>query len=172
MMLVGGALAIVGGLFLPWATLTAPIVGTLSVYGSQGDGIFAAGAGALAIVAGILTLNGKVGTAPKVLAGIGTAVVALIVLIDFPSVTETVSDTALAQVGTGMYALIVAAGLLVVGTIFVFRTGTGAAKTPKGVDDDALNTRTQELMESEGIKWKQAYRSAVTELSEPNSEED
>ncbi len=30
----------------------------------------------------------------------------------------------------------------------------------------------EELMESEGIKWKQAYRLGVTELSESNSEED
>ncbi len=169
--LVGGAIAVVGGLFLPWATLSAPIVGTVSVYGSEGDGAFAAGAGALAIVAGILTLNRKGGVAPRVLTVIGAAVVSLIVISDYPGIAETVSDTALGQVGTGMYALVVSAVVLVVGSVFLFRTDTGKMKTPKDADD-ALTARTQELMESEGIKWKQAYRLAVAELSEPTKDED
>ena len=100
----GGVLAVVGGLFLPWATLTAPLIGTLSVYGSEGDGIIAAAAGALAIVAGILILNASSGVAPKVLATLGVLGVGLIVAADFPNVAETVSDTEIGQVGTGMYA--------------------------------------------------------------------
>ena len=60
---MGGVLAIVGGLFLPWATLSAPIVSTLSVCGAEGDGMIAADAGAMAIAAGILTLDREGGVA-------------------------------------------------------------------------------------------------------------
>lgn len=94
-LLVGGGLAIVGGLFLPWATLTAPLIGTVSVYGNEGDGQIAAVAGVLGIIAGIMVLNENGGTASKVMAGLGAAGVALIVITDYPNIAESMSDTEL-----------------------------------------------------------------------------
>jgi hypothetical protein len=172
LVLAGGVLAVVGGLFLPWATLSAPIVGTLSVYGSEGDGQIAALAGALTVVAGILILNRKAGVAPKILSALGAAGVALVVVSDYPNISATVSESELGQVGTGMYALIVSAVLLVVGTVFVFTTddGRGAAKVPAGADEEALSERTRQLMESEGLPWKKAWGRAVAELDSGDAE--
>ncbi|MFV1990364.1 MAG: hypothetical protein ACC652_06450 [Acidimicrobiales bacterium] len=178
-LLVGGALAVAGGLFLPWATLSAPLVGTVSVYGAEGDGQIAAVAGALAIVAGILTLNGKTGVAANLLAFFGTAGVGLVVWTDYPNITETVSDTGMGQVGTGMYALVVSVVALVVGTgTLVFQkfdddadAATGSRKLPKGMDTDEVSRRTRELMEIGGLEWGVAWKRVVAQMDAENDEQ-
>ncbi len=74
-----------------------------------------------------------------------------------------------------MYALIVAAVLLIVGTFFLIKTddgSTGTTKVPKGTDKEAIGERTRQLMESEGIPWSQAWALAVKESRDPTDSND
>jgi len=161
-MISGGAVAIIGGLFLPWTEFSGPVIGTLSIYESEGDGIIAAIAGALVLTAGVMALNDKQRTASFVLAILGTAGVALVVFYDYPAVADLASESDMTRIGSGMYALIVAVVLSGVGT-----GGLGAArrlKIPGGADNEALTARTRELMESRGVSWKHAWRMAVEEV--------
>jgi hypothetical protein len=167
--LVGGVLAVVGGLFLPWATISSPVVGAASVYGSQGDGQLVAVAGALAIVAGILVLNDRGGVTARVLSLIGAAGTGLIAYVDYPGLADMAAESPMTQVGTGMYLVIVSAVVMAVGTVFTFNIDGVSVPTPRSAEEEALSERTRELMESDGLRWKQAWKRAVTEATQNSS---
>lgn len=89
----------------------------------------------------------------------------MVVVSDFPNIAETVSDTEIGQVGVGMYALVVAAIVLLVGAVFTIRMDAGS-KIPSGVDKNEIALRAQQLTSTHGIKWKQAWNMAVDEARE------
>ncbi len=82
---LGGAVAVIVGSFLPWATVTAPFVGHISKAGTDGDGKFTLVVGiAIAVLAAVALAgyrNRILAIAILVLAGVAFAVT-LIDLVD------------------------------------------------------------------------------------------
>jgi len=71
---LGAGLAMILGSFLPWASITAPIVGTYTVSGTDGtDGWVTAGAGVFVAVFAALWLRGKLPQSGATLAGVVAA---------------------------------------------------------------------------------------------------
>jgi hypothetical protein len=69
-LLGAGALLVVGAL-LPWATVIAPFVGTISAAGTDGDGVITLVLGLLVGACGIVGLRSQRGKAAKIAGAIG-----------------------------------------------------------------------------------------------------
>lgn len=111
--IAGTAGTIVGSL-LPWATITAPFIGRLTITGTDGDGvlfIFAAAALALAIWKrfGAAWLNVLTAVAGLGLAGYGVWKVS-----EVDALAADAGDTAIVSVGMGLYVLVAAGIALIV----------------------------------------------------------
>lgn len=127
-LVVGGALAMGVGAFLPWIKATAPFVGSITRSGVEdgGDGIFVV---AMAIALLALAWPLYTGRPLSQLASIGVVLVALagvaLGFVDIADVTERVNDikgnnagvSATASVGVGLYLVIGGAVLAGVGGI-------------------------------------------------------
>jgi hypothetical protein len=157
-LIIGGALGVAGGLFLPWATL-----GALEISGAEGDGMIAAIAGALGITAGLLTLNSKGGIAPRVLGILATVGVLGVGVLDYPDIADAAGQSPLTQVGTGMYAVLLGGGILLVGTIFTFRIRTETARTVSTAEASDVEDQVRALMASDGLTWNQAWKRVQAE---------
>lgn len=112
--------------FLPWISLSAPLVGTLTRNGIDGggDGIVVMGLGlALALVgARMLARPGTMGVATALLGFAGVGMFA----VEYPAILERIesidSNNSLASVGIGLYVLLVAAVGAVITGISVSRS--------------------------------------------------
>lgn len=116
----GAGLAALGSL-LPWASVTS-IFGTISVNGTDGDGIITL---VLAIVAGGLVLARKAPVAALVL----LAIVALVAVIDIADIAgavddEELGDFATVSVGFGLWLVALGAAAGLFGTIQHLRSRT------------------------------------------------
>lgn len=121
--MLGGIMAIAGGLlfalgaFLPWVKVTAPFVGSLSVSGMEGDGIFFLVGGLLIAVLGLWSILGSPKAAPVllILAGLGFGGLAFF---EYNNVSGGIgdidSDFALASMGAGIWTLLAGAVATVV----------------------------------------------------------
>jgi hypothetical protein len=84
--MLGGIMAIAGGLlfalgaFLPWIKVTAPFVGSLSVSGMEGDGIFFLVGGLFIAALGLWSILGSPKAAPAllILSGLGFGALSLL----------------------------------------------------------------------------------------------
>jgi len=122
MILIGGAL-VVAGSFLPWITIRAPFVGTLTRSGTEGgDGIGTLIVGIVIGLAGLAKMGGFnlpsfFNRSPIILG----AIAALIVGIDLPDIlnrihtAEEASPVVTASVGSGVWTVFVGAALTLVG---------------------------------------------------------
>lgn len=155
LLLIGGGLGIVGGLFLPWATT---VFGEL--YGSEGDGQITAVAGGMGIVAGVLTQQGKDGKGSRVLAVLATLGVGAVGLYDYPNMADAASGSGFAQVGSGLYAVLIGGLLLLIGTVGLFKLKPDAP----GLDTQAVGDRAEQLVEDHGMEWRNAWAQAESEL--------
>jgi hypothetical protein len=133
---LGAGVAIVLASFMPWGSITAPIVGTRTVSGTEGsDGWITAGVGVfIAVFAGLRLrrqLSGTAGAAVGALAalgGLGVAGVAVWKIVDLQSkiaelkaemtresdefgIAAAMADAVQAQPGVGLY-LLIAAGVV------------------------------------------------------------
>jgi hypothetical protein len=121
--MLGGIIAIAGGLllalgaFLPWVKVTAAFVGSLSVSGMEGDGIFFLVGGLLISALGLWSIFGTPRAAPAllILSGLGFGGLAFF---EFNNVSEGIggmdSEFALASMGAGIWTLLAGAVATVV----------------------------------------------------------
>jgi hypothetical protein len=122
-LLVLGAAVVVLGSLLPWAEVTAPLVGTVSKAGTEGDGVLTL-IGAL--IFGGFALPGLAGKRSRGLL-IAALVVALLVaavaVVDMIDVTERFADvedqvaSVDASIGIGLWLVLLGAGVAVVGGV-------------------------------------------------------
>lgn len=122
---VAGVLAAVGA-FLPWATVSSGFL-SLSKSGVEGDGVFTAGAGAVAALYGLLRAiqPALVTTAVRILLLIIAAFIGWVGITDLGSVTRAVAgldESILGSIGIGLYVTIFSAILLAVAAILPNRT--------------------------------------------------
>ena len=131
-LVLGGSAGVALGSLLPWAEVTAPFIGTVTVAGTDGDGV--------------LTLFGAVVTALLALVGfgarrsrgalIGALVVALLVaavaVIDMVDVTGRIADAEdgdvviQASIGIGLWVVLLGALAAIVGTVMALSSRRGS----------------------------------------------
>ena len=117
---LGGAGLLGIGALLPWATVTAPLVGQISKNGIDGDGVLTLLAGVAIAVLGFVVRSKR--KASKGL-GIPIAVVALfaglIGIWDLVDIAQASTDLVVADAGIGLYLTNLGAGSAVVGGIML-----------------------------------------------------
>lgn len=132
---MGAGVAIVLGSFLPWASVTVPIAGTVTKAGTDGtDGWFTAAAGALIALYAFTTTRRRLPnwvSGLAVLAGFGVTGLAVWTIVDLRSrvaearagmlaednvFTSALAGAVQARVGVGLW-LLIAAGLVTAGAV-------------------------------------------------------
>ena len=111
-----GSIGLILGTLLPWASITAPLVGTLTLSGLDGDGMFSGGIGLLLLLGAIFTkpkTDKRYSIASAILALIALLIVAP-KLLDIGSIGNDVPG-AIVTIGSGLYISILAAILAIVG---------------------------------------------------------
>ena len=122
-----GAIVAVIGSMTPWATITAPLLGSVSVNGTQGDGL-------ITLILGLVAIGLAIGIASAVSprgfaagASIIGGIIFIIAAVDLNNVQRVVedanysSDLVLAQVGGGLYATLIGGiGITLGGLVGVF----------------------------------------------------
>jgi hypothetical protein len=114
--LVGATLLVVGAL-LPWATMTAPLVGIVNLYGYQGDGRITGGIGLLLFLGALIT-RATPGKRYSVAIGLLAALALLVAGLKVLSVgfaEAVVSGLATGSIGMGVWVSVLGATLAVVG---------------------------------------------------------
>lgn len=126
--LAAGAVAIVGSLFLPWVTVSVPIAGSQTLYGTEGDGWISALVAAVLLAYGIAGLRRKPGLvfgAVAILAALGVAGIGVWKVVDLNmretamrnelaaqpdafGLQEAIGNATQVQVGVGLWVLILA----------------------------------------------------------------
>jgi hypothetical protein len=128
--LIGGGLVLLGS-FLPWATVKTAVLSSpasLSVSGTDGDGVITLVLGLVIVGIGLVCLTSR----PRLwlvslIAGCAAALVAVIDIVDVGNrVGEIESDYLHASVGVGLWVVLVGAIIAVVGAWFL-RTGRSTA---------------------------------------------
>lgn len=125
---VGGAV-IVGGSMLPWMTMTAPFVGTISKNGldSGGDGIITLILGSIAFCVGAARFVSPIPWIVQAVPAALGAITGLLMAFDLNDVIERVSKATSgtpmlsASVGVGIYASIIGALLTIAGGLMLDR---------------------------------------------------
>jgi hypothetical protein len=141
--MIGGIMLIVGAL-LPWANLTSGF-GTVSIAGTEGDGVFALGLGAIIALAGFGAFNGSA-TARTAAALIGIVAV-LLMFTEFSNVSRGVKtatgDYTRASVGIGLWVAILGALLSVAAPLAAGSAPAAAvAGTPPAGPGDKMDSET------------------------------
>jgi hypothetical protein len=124
--LLGSGLAAIGSI-LPWVIVVAPFVGSVSVTGVQGDGLFTLILGVLGVVLGVVRLVRPGIPAPVQRAslplGLIIAIIGIVDLARFASTAGRLAGVPFATVsiGPGIPVLLVGAAVAMVGGIVVSR---------------------------------------------------
>jgi hypothetical protein len=113
----GAGAGLIVGALMPWAVLTAPFVGQLTRSGMDGDGLFTAGMGLVAIIVALVS-NGSRKYLWLLLLAVAAGGIALIDIVDIASMGD---EDVLVSVGTGLYVTLLAAGVLLWAAILVKR---------------------------------------------------
>lgn len=116
-LLVGlGGLVLIIGAMLPWATLTAPFVGTVSIAGYQGDGLISGGAGLLLLLIAAFS-KGKSGGFYSIIASIIGIIAGIIVFPKLLTIGSVVADfeIGIASIGPGIYSSLIGSIIAVIG---------------------------------------------------------
>ncbi len=129
-LMMGAAAAVILGSFLPWASLTAPLVGTVTQSGMEGDGVISAIAGVILLVAAVVAHSkGVVSQALSVLMILISGGIAFIAVTDFRSVqtlldtSEFTSDGSIStSVGVGLYLIAIGAAVALIASFMVVGT--------------------------------------------------
>jgi hypothetical protein len=113
-----GAVGLLVGAILPWATMSAPFVGTVSIYGYEGDGLISGGIGLVMLIV-VLASKGKTGKIYSIV-GIIFSIIAFLVLVPkLSNISDVIdqSDSLIGSVGPGIYISIIGSFILFVGSI-------------------------------------------------------
>jgi hypothetical protein len=110
---VASGVGLVVGSLLPWATLTAPFVGTVEITATDGDGMLTLIGGLIVGVIGILGLTRGVGVFGLVSLFLAVLLAAFVAFTDLGNVTEMAADFndedfGAASVGIGLWLVTVA----------------------------------------------------------------
>jgi hypothetical protein len=110
-----GGLGLIVGALLPWATITAPLVGTVSLSGFEGDGIISGGIGVLLALGAALS-KGKPGKRYSIAGAVFGVIAGLVVFPKIASIGSIVSDYGVgAALGAGIYVSIISAIAVIFG---------------------------------------------------------
>lgn len=109
-----GAGALVAGALLPWAEITAPFVGTVSVPGYRGDGLLTGGIGLLLLL-GALASQGKPGKRYSIAIAIFGLLTLLLTIPKIFAIGDIEATSAIAGVGVGLWVSIVGGIMSVAG---------------------------------------------------------
>lgn len=126
-LVTGGAAAVVVGAFLPWAKLTAPLVGTLSKPGTDGDGLITLIGGIIAGAVGVALLRGSNKRSLAIASLVVSAMVLAVAVydvIDLSSFMADAPDLAAVSIGAGLWITILGAGAAVAGSVLWLRRST------------------------------------------------
>ena len=108
--------AIVVGSLLPWAEVSAVLVGQLSVAGTDGDGILTLILGA---IVGVLAITGNKTAA--ILAFLGCIAILGIAVYDMANLADTISDVdqryARVSIGSGLWLVAIGSALGIISTL-------------------------------------------------------
>lgn len=102
----GAGAALIVGSFLPWATITAPFVGTVNKNGMEADGIVTLILGVIVAGVAFSWRDGGPKPIPVLVMGIAAAVAVLLVIVDFVDLAEWASDDeefVSTSIGVGLY---------------------------------------------------------------------
>lgn len=123
-LLAGGAVGLIIGAFLPWVTLTAIFIGTVSFAGTEGDGLITLGLGVLAgVVAGRTIFTARpAGRGIAITLVVVAAIATLVAGYDLTNIQRAVWDLpddvpGKASVGIGLWLTTLAAVALLAGGI-------------------------------------------------------
>jgi hypothetical protein len=117
---VASGVGLIVGSLLPWATLTAPFVGTVDITATEGDGMLTLISGLIVAVIGILGLTRGVGIFGLVSLLLVLLLAAFVAFTDLGNVTEMAADFndedfGAASVGIGLWLVTVATIIVAVG---------------------------------------------------------
>jgi hypothetical protein len=119
-LVLGGAALLVIAAFMPWVTMSAPLVGRISALGIEGDGMLTAGLGVVALILGIPLMRGagiKRGRAIGLLVvGALASLVAILAVINIQAGAAEIV-LGIGQVGVGLWLTVAAAATLVAGSV-------------------------------------------------------
>ncbi len=126
-----GAAGLLLGMLLPWATITAPFVGTVTVAGYQGDGVITGGIGLLLLI-GALVYKGKSGkmySIASALLGLAAAAVAAPKIVTVGSALAGQSSV-IGGVGVGVYVTVIGGVIALVGGLMRMPAVAAASGMP------------------------------------------
>lgn len=109
-LVIAGALALLLGAYLPWASITSPFFGTISIAGYEVDGIFSGVIGLILLIGALIT-HGKPGRPYSVAATLLAIVAAIIVFPKFILPTSL----AMGSIGSGLFVSAMGVFLAAVG---------------------------------------------------------
>jgi len=124
---LGGSLALIIGAFLPWATVSAPFIGTINKNGIDGDGVFTLIAGVAVAVLGFplvsqRTLKPGRGIPIAIVSGLAAAI-SIYDLVDVQNAVNDVEGPVAASAGSGLYLTVAGAIAALVGGVMIRRSG-------------------------------------------------
>lgn len=114
------------GAFLPWATVTAPFLGTISKNGIDGDGVFTLVAGVVVAVLGFPLISQRAlkpgrGIPIAIVSGLAAAI-GIYDLVDVNNAANDLEGPVAASAGAGLYLTAAGAVAALVGGIMVRRS--------------------------------------------------
>lgn len=125
LVIVGASMAVIGT-FLPWLTMTAPFVGTITRDAiSSPDGEFIAVAGTVGALLGVAMWARRVGLVVPIVLLIAAAISMWAVVVDYQDISgrvESVNSTSIvAEVGVGVYLTGLGVVIWAIGALVGFR---------------------------------------------------
>ena len=129
-MIVGGAVALIVGMFLPWVSVDTGFF-DVSANGFDANGIFPLILAVVAVGAALNVMNRdkkQMAMVALVASGLG----ALIVLIDWPSDLDGFDGV---SIGLGYYLTLLAALVMTAGSFMMFQKAGGTKSAPKNNSD-------------------------------------
>lgn len=107
---LAAGIGLIVGSFLPWVTATAVPIGTVSISGMSGDGIFTLATGGVVALVGALALTRGVRVGGLVAAFVALAIAGVVAGIDFNNVSNGVAEAntssfGFASVGIGLWLI-------------------------------------------------------------------
>lgn len=123
-----GALGLLLGAVMPWATITAPLVGTVTIPGYRGDGILTGGLGLVLLLA-VMAVQGKPGERYSPLIAIFGALALVLTVPKISSIGGVDTPGAFSEIGIGLWISIIGGVLVAVGG-FSKMPGTPVAAPP------------------------------------------
>ena len=120
-----GAIGLIIGALLPWVKMSAPLVGTLTFSGIEGDGMITGGIG-LVLLIGVALSKGKAEKRYSIAGAIFGIIAGLILfpkLFKIGAIIADISEIGYASVGSGIYLSIIGVVLVIIGGLQIVPYG-------------------------------------------------